>query len=177
MAQMMQNRGKVAARDIHEHKLKLIDEAAARLGTSIVESELQDAAEPDPEHEAYYDRVLLDAPCSGLGIIRRKPDIKWARGSSDIESITALQEKLIQNVSKTVKPGGVLVYSTCTVLPEENEYIVRNFIENGTEFYEDSISTYLPAGLAQYAKGCMLQVYPNRDGIDGFFIARMKRKV
>lgn len=177
MAQMMNNRGKVIARDIHEHKLKLIDEAAARLGTSIVESELHDAAEPDPGHEAHFDKVLLDAPCSGLGIVRRKPDIKWARESEDIESITALQKKLLQNVSKAVKSGGVLVYSTCTILPEENEYIVRNFIESNTEFYEDDISPYIPAALALHAKGCMLQVYPNRDGIDGFFIARLKRKV
>ncbi len=176
MAQMMQNRGRVIARDIYEHKLRLIDEAAARLGTSIVESELRDAAEPDPMHEAYFDKVLLDAPCSGLGIVRRKPDIKWARESSDIESITSLQEKLLRNVSKAVKPGGILVYSTCTILPEENEYIVRNFIESSTDFCEDMIAPYLPSALAMHAKGCMLQVYPNRDGIDGFFIARLKRK-
>jgi 16S rRNA (cytosine967-C5)-methyltransferase len=176
MAQMMQNRGSVTARDIHEHKLRLIDEAASRLGTSIVESELHDAAEPDPAHEAYFDRVLLDAPCSGLGIVRRKPDIKWARENSDIGSITELQEKLLQNVSKAVKPGGILVYSTCTILPEENECIVRKFIENNNEFCEDDISHYLPPALAQHAKGCMLQVYPNRDGVDGFFIARLKRK-
>ncbi len=176
MAQMMQNRGRVIARDIHEHKLRLIDEAASRLGTSIVESELHDAAEPDPMHEAYFDKVLLDAPCSGLGIVRRKPDIKWARENSDIRSITALQEKLLQNVSKAVKPGGILVYSTCTILPEENECIVRRFIESNPEFCEDMIAPYLPSELAAHAKGCMLQVYPNRDGIDGFFIARLRRK-
>ncbi len=177
MAQMMQNRGRVVARDIHEHKLKLIDEAASRLGTSIVETELRDAAEPDPDHEAYFDKVLLDAPCSGLGIVRRKPDIKWARESSDIGSITALQERLLQNVSRTVKPGGILVYSTCTILPEENEHMVRNFTERNGEFCEDDISPFLPPELARHARGGMLQVWPNRDGIDGFFIARLKRKV
>ncbi len=176
MAMLMQNRGSVTARDIHEHKLKLIDEAAIRLGTSIIASELHDAAEPDVKNDGRFDRVLLDAPCSGLGIVRRKPDIKWARENSDIGSITALQEKLIQNVSKAVKPGGVLVYSTCTILPEENEYIVQKFIKNNTDFYEDDISPYLSPALALYARGCMLQLYPNRDGIDGFFIARLKRK-
>ncbi|NLK87771.1 MAG: 16S rRNA (cytosine(967)-C(5))-methyltransferase RsmB [Clostridiaceae bacterium] len=176
MAQIMKNSGRVIARDIHEHKLRLIDEAASRLGTSIVESELYDAGIPDPTHEAYFDRVLLDAPCSGLGIVRRKPDIKWARESSDIGSIATLQGKLLQNVSKAVKPGGILVYSTCTILPEENECIVRNFIESNREFCEDDISPYLPPALAPYARGSMLQVYPNRDGIDGFFIARLKRK-
>ncbi len=177
MAQMMHNSGKVIAGDIHKHKLRLIDEAASRLGISIIESRLHDAAEPDPQYEGYFDRVLLDAPCSGLGIIRRKPDIKWSRDSSDIGSITQLQEKLIWNASKTVKPGGVLVYSTCTVLPEENEVIIRNFIKNNSDFYEDDITPYLPQELVLQAKGCMLQVYPNRDGIDGFFIARLRKRV
>ncbi len=176
MAQLMNNQGKVTARDIHEHKLKLIEEATARLGTDIVKTEMHDAAVPDQRDEAAYDRVLLDAPCTGLGIIRRKPDIKWARESGDIKSITELQSRLIGNLSRTVKPGGILVYSTCTILPEENEHIIRNFIENNEEFIEDDIAPFLPSTLAKHAKGCMLQLYPNRDGIDGFFIARMKRK-
>jgi len=177
MAQMMQNKGLITAMDIHEHKLKLIEDAAGRLGTDIIRTELHDAAIPVPQHEGAYDRVLLDAPCSGLGIIRRKPDIKWARENRDIGSITGLQRRLIDSVSKAVKPGGVMVYSTCTLLPEENECIVRDFLNNNDEFYEDDITAYLPPGLAKHARGGMIQAYPNRDGIDGFFVARLARKV
>ena len=176
MAQLMQNKGAVIARDIHEHKLKLIDDAAARLGINIIKSELHDAALPDTKHEQAFDRVLLDAPCTGLGIIKRKPDIKWARETKDIDSITALQKQLINTVSKSVKPGGVLVYSTCTILPEENEGVVNSFLEQNGDFEADEITTFLPSDLAVHAKGCMLQLYPNRDGIDGFFIARIKRR-
>jgi 16S rRNA (cytosine967-C5)-methyltransferase len=176
MAQLMNNHGLITAMDIHEHKLKLVKDASDRLGTGIIRTELHDAAAVAPQHEGVYDRVLLDAPCSGLGIIRRKPDIKWARENRDIESITALQRRLISSVSKALKPGGVMVYSTCTLLPEENECIVREFLNNNNEFYEDDIAAYLPPELAKYSRGCMLQLYPNRDGIDGFFIARLARR-
>jgi len=176
IAQLMQDKGTVIARDIHEHKLKLIDDAAARLGIRSIRTELHDAALTDTQHEKAFDRVLLDAPCTGLGIIRRKPDIKWARETKDIESITALQSKLINTVSRTVKPGGILVYSTCTILPEENEDMVDAFLKENEEFEADEIAPYLPAELAVHAKGCMLQLFPNRDGIDGFFIARLRRR-
>lgn len=176
-AQLMKNTGTVLARDIHEHKLKLIEDAAKRLGINIVKCELHDAAILDHADENAFDGVLLDAPCTGLGIIRRKPDIKWARETKDIESITSLQKKLLQTVSQCVKPGGVLVYSTCTILPEENDEVVAAFLDGNKDFSADNIAPYLPEGLAARANGCMLQTYPNRDGIDGFFIARMVRKV
>ncbi|HOQ07558.1 MAG TPA: 16S rRNA (cytosine(967)-C(5))-methyltransferase RsmB [Clostridiales bacterium] len=177
MAQLMRNRGLITAMDIHEHKLRLIEEAAGRLGTDIVRTELHDATIPVPEHEGAYDRVLLDAPCSGLGIIRRKPDIKWAKENRDLRSIMQLQRRLMDSVSKAVRPGGVLVYSTCTLLPEENESVVKDFLNENDEFYEDDITPFLPPGLAIHARGGMLQVYPNRDGTDGFFVARLARKV
>lgn len=176
LAQLMQNKGIIIARDIHEHKLKLVNDAAVRLGITIVKSELHDAALPDPQNIKVFDRVLLDAPCTGLGIVRRKPDIKWARETKDVENITALQKKLIHTVSELVKPGGVLVYSTCTILPEENNDIVEDFLKENADFEADDIAPFLPAELAQKAKGCMLQLYPNRDGIDGFFIARIRRR-
>lgn len=176
MAQLMCNQGKIIAWDIHEHKLKLVDDSAKRLGIDIIECELNDAGMPDEKYDRAFDRVLLDAPCMGLGIIRRKPDIKWVRKAEDIAQITVLQERLIQKVSSAVKPGGILVYSTCTVLPEENENIVTGFLKRNHDFEEDDIVPFLPAALKAHSKGCMLQVYPNRDGIDGFFIARLKRK-
>jgi 16S rRNA (cytosine967-C5)-methyltransferase len=176
MAQLMQNRGTVLARDIHEHKIKLIEDTAKRLGIDIIKCELHDAASPDNTDDGAFDRVLLDAPCTGLGIVRRKPDIKWARETKDVEGITALQKKLLQMVSRSVKPGGSLVYSTCTILPEENEAVVKGFLQENESFEPVDIAQFLPAGLAEHAKGCMLQTYPNRDGIDGFFMARLRRK-
>lgn len=175
IAQLMKNRGIIVAGDIHEHKLRLVDDAASRLGINIIKSEIRDAVVPDERYDKAFDRVLLDAPCTGLGITRRKPDIKWAREEKDIESITALQKDMIKAVSQSVKPGGVLVYCTCTVLPEENEEIVTDFLENNPEFKGEEIAQYLPPGIAVHAKGFMLQIYPNRDGIDGFFIARLRR--
>jgi 16S rRNA (cytosine967-C5)-methyltransferase len=175
IAQLMKNRGIIVAGDIHKHKLKLVDDTALRLRIDIIKSEIRDAAVPDERYDKAFDRVLLDAPCTGLGITRRKPDIKWAREEKDIESISALQKDMIRAVSQSVKPGGVLVYCTCTVLPEENEEIVTDFLENNPEFKGDEIAQYLPPGIAVHAKGFMLQIYPNRDGIDGFFIARLRR--
>jgi len=176
MAQLMENKGKIVACDIHEHKIKLIDESAARLGANIIESRLYDVSVPNAEFEGAFDKVLLDAPCTGLGIIRRKPDIKWARKAEDIEGIVALQRRLIRNVSKWVKPGGVMVYSTCTVLPEENECILNDFLMENQDFEADDIRVFVPDGLALKAKGCMLHLYPHTDGTNGFFISRIRRK-
>lgn len=176
IAQLMKNTGTVIARDVFEHKLKLVQDNAERLGFGIIKTELRDALLPDAENAEAFDRVLLDAPCTGLGIVRRKPDIKWARETRDITAITELQKKLLENAAMLVKPGGVLVYSTCTVLPEENEHMVREFIAGHPGFYGDDIAPFLPDGLAQYANGCMVQLFPNRDGIDGFFVARLRRK-
>jgi 16S rRNA (cytosine967-C5)-methyltransferase len=172
----MQNTGRIIARDIFKHKLKLVEENAARLGISIIHTELYDAVLPDEKHAGAFDGVLLDAPCTGLGIVRRKPDIKWARETKDINTITELQKKLLNNAAMLLKPGGVLVYSTCTVLPEENEYMVKDFLAGHTEFAGDEIAPFLPVGLAQHANGCMVQLFSNRDGIDGFFVARLRKK-
>ena len=108
IAQLMKNKGTVLARDIHEHKIKLIDQAALRLGIEIIRTGIFDASVPDAELAGKADRVLLDAPCTGLGIIRRKPDIKWTGESSDAAEIAALQRKMIKAAGACVRPGGVL---------------------------------------------------------------------
>ena len=175
IAQLMHNKGTILARDVHEHKIKLINDAVARLGLDIIKTEIYDAALPDTKYAKKADRVLLDAPCTGLGIIRKKPDIKWTR-DIDTSEITKLQLKLINTVSSCVKPGGILVYSTCTITPEENQDIIRSFLDTNSEFQMSDISGYLPKELGKYIedKG-MIQLYPNRDGTDGFFIARLER--
>lgn len=176
IAQLMKNRGRVVARDIHPHKIRLIEEAVERLGTSIVEPEVFDAAILDEKFAGKVDRVLLDAPCTGYGILQRKPDIKWSRSPSDQAEITALQKKLLEVGSSYVKPGGVLVYSTCTIGNEENEDLVKEFIRTHDEFEFCAIEKLLPEPLAERGKAGCLQLYPNLDGVDGFFIAKMQKK-
>lgn len=177
IAQLMENKGTVLARDIHEHKIKLIEQSASRLGIDIIKTSINDALIPDTELENKADRVLLDAPCTGLGIIRRKPDIKWTSESSDTKEIANLQRKMIIAAGKSVKPGGVLVYSTCTILPEENTEIVKEFLDTNTDFEMDDLSKVVPEVLkSKMIEKGMLQLYSNRDGADGFFIARLKKR-
>jgi len=176
IAELMKDRGTVIARDIHEHKVKLIEDAVERLGLGIVKTEVFDAAELDERIVQKADRVLIDAPCSGLGIIRKKPDIKWARNQEDMDEITGLQKKIIHTASSYVKPGGVLVYSTCTINPMENEDIIEDFIRSNGEFGMEDVSSFLPEKLQKpEAHKGWIQMYPNIDKTDGFFIARMKR--
>lgn len=177
VAQLMQNRGAVLARDVFEHKTKLVMSAAARLGIDIIRTEVYDSSLPDEAHAGKFDRILLDAPCTGLGIMRRKPEIRWSREAEDEKAVTELQLKLIKAVSSALKPGGTMVYSTCTILPRENRELVRRFLEEDGAFDLDDITPYIPEKLKGYAeeKG-MLQLYPNRDGIDGFFIARLRKR-
>lgn len=178
MAQRMQNRGHITAWDIHEHKMDLIRENAERLGINIIEVQQRDASEPAEDRHDSYHRVLVDAPCSGTGIIRRKPDIKWQRKPEDFSNLIEVQLKILNNVSRLVAPGGVLVYSTCSVDVRENEQIVRGFLSDHPDFEPTSLKPWLPAELAGKpgtGEG-ILRLYPHIDGTDGFFIARLRKK-
>lgn len=176
MAQLMENKGMIVARDIHEHKIMLVEDTMKRMGINIVKTEVFDAVDFDEKYLEKADRVLVDAPCTGLGIIRRKPDIKWRRNVSDEKEITSLQLRILNTASKYVKPGGVLVYSTCTINPDENEGIVSKFIGLNKEFRMVDITPYLHKSLKKpdASKGRM-QLYPNIDKTDGFFIAKMEK--
>lgn len=177
IAQLMKNTGKVVARDIHEHKIKIIEEAAKRLGITIIQAEMYDAAKIDHNYKGKADCVLVDAPCTGLGIIRKKPDIKWSRNLGDKKEITELQSKILAAASSYVKAGGTLVYSTCTIEPEENEEMVKVFLLENKDFEMENIERFLPQNLkVDSASQGFVQLYPNIHGIDGFFIARMKRR-
>lgn len=178
MGQVMENRGHIDAWDIHDHKIALINENAKRLGIEIVEASQRDAIQLWDEGRDMYDRVLVDAPCSGTGIIRRKPDIKWKRKKDDFGSLVEIQKKILYNSSRYVKPGGVLVYSTCSLDVRENEHIVAAFLSENSDFKTESLEDYLPQAL-KMKEGInegILRLYPHVDGTDGFFIARMKRK-
>ncbi len=178
IGELMNNKGTVIARDIYKHKAALVEEAALRLGTSIVEAEVFDASELDEAYVGKADRVLVDAPCTGLGIIRRKPDIKWSRNASVKNEIADLQMKILYTASRYVKPGGIIVYSTCTIEREENMDVIEKFTGGDGDFELEDISPYLPGNLKEsYSIPGVIQLFQNVNNIDGFFIARMRRKV
>jgi 16S rRNA (cytosine967-C5)-methyltransferase len=177
IAELMENKGTVIARDIHEHKIKIINDTAKRLSLNIIKAEIFDATLPDEKYFNKADRVLVDAPCTGLGIIRKKPDIKWAKNLSDKKEINALQSKILTASSKYVKPGGVLVYSTCTIEKEENEDIINKFLKENADFLSVDITDCLKGFQSKdTAKDGYVQFYPNIDGIDGFFMAKLKKR-
>jgi len=160
MAEKMGADGQVYAFDIYEHKLELIQKQAARLGTGIVKTRCQDGRFALKELAAKADRVLADVPCSGLGVIRRKPEIKIKEDAQlDFAELVQRQKEILETASGYVKPGGVLVYSTCTVNPAENEEQVASFLESHREFRLESMN----------------QLFPDRE-TDGFFIAKMKKE-
>jgi 16S rRNA (cytosine967-C5)-methyltransferase len=178
IAQLMQDQGHITAWDVHEHKTELIRENAQRLGIHIIDVKQRDAMENTDGEKERYHRVLVDAPCSGTGIIRRKPDIKWQRNQDDFSSLVEVQQKILYNAGSTVVPGGVLVYSTCSLDVRENEQIIRYFLNTGAGFELTPLHNLLPADLAgkQGIHEGMLRLYPHIDGTDGFFIARLKKK-
>lgn len=178
IAQSMNNKGHIDAWDIHEHKIDLINENAKRLGIDIISASQRDALELYDKKHDVYDKVLVDAPCSGTGIIRRKPDIKWKRKKEDFSSLVEIQKKILYNSSRYVKLGGVLVYSTCSLNKRENEQVMSDFLSENQEFETQSLKPYLPEGLSNktHVDEGMLKLYPHIDGTDGFFISRMRRK-
>lgn len=160
----------ITACDIHENKLRRILDGAERLGLSGISLRAQDARSFVPEWGSAFDVVLADVPCSGLGVIRKKPDIRY-KDPAAFSGLPAIQRDILENVSRYVKTGGTLLYSTCTVRPEENEDVVRSFLSAHPPYtYEDFT---LPGGFV--SAGGMLQLWPQRSGTDGFFIAKMRR--
>lgn len=172
LAELMENTGSILAVDKYESKLKLINEGAERLGITNIKTLCGDSIDLDYEEE--FDLVFADVPCSGLGTISKKPDIKWKREIDDIIKLNRIQKDILDNAADMVKPGGVLVYSTCTIEPEENEQIVLKFLENHPEFTLDPAEKYLPEKVCTNG---MMQTFPHRHSCDGAFAARMIKKI
>ncbi|MFR5945382.1 MAG: methyltransferase domain-containing protein, partial [Megamonas funiformis] len=175
MATLMQNKGKIIACDIYEHKLKLIQDNANRLGINIIEPKLLDAREIGNQYKNQADKVLVDAPCSGMGVLRRKPDSRWNKTAEIFEELPPLQLAILESAALAVKPQGVLVYSTCTIMPQENIEIINQFLAKHLDFVLEDIRKYLPFKTKNKEK--TLQLMPYKDNTDGFFIARMYKKV
>ncbi len=177
IAQLMHNQGRLLAMDNKPHKLEQLKQNCRRLGVDIVRAVAQDASLPLGFKETYFDRILLDAPCSSLGVIARYPECRWRRQAGDISRLSKLQGNILKQVARYLKPGGILVYSTCSFEAEENEGVIRPFLEANKEFVLADPSPYLPAGLQLHIQkdGC-LRLLPHKWGGDGFFMARLLRK-
>ena len=172
IATLMNNTGKVVSRDIYDHKINLIKNSVNRLGLKNVTVELFDALNLDKESVDKFDYVLADVPCSGLGIIKRKPEIKY-KEKDEFKDLPKLQKAILQNASKYVKVGGTLVYSTCTVQDNENIEVVESFLQSNKRFEFEKIEN-INVDLENEDKG-YIKIYPNVHGMDGFFIAKLKR--
>ena len=175
LGEVMQGTGRVYAWDLHEHRVDLIKTGAKRLKLDNIRCSVKDATVVRNEMLQSVDAVIIDAPCSGLGVMADKPDIKYHLTKAKLSEITETQQKLLDTCSEYVKVGGALVYSTCTILPQENGEQIKRFLDSHPNFKLDDDVSYLPEQLISRAKGGMVQFLPNRDGIEGFFIARMVR--
>jgi 16S rRNA (cytosine967-C5)-methyltransferase len=170
LADIMCNVGEIIAVDKFESRIRVMEGNLERLGVAIVKYVHIDALEYEAEP---FDRVLVDAPCSGLGTLSKKPDIKWKRDLLDIKRLTPLQSDLLNKAAELVKPGGVVVYSTCTIEPEENFEIVSKFLETHDNFKLDDASKFVDKNIVD-GNGCISSL-PHRDRMDGAFSARLIR--
>jgi len=180
MAERMLNEGEIKSIDIHPHKVKLILNQQERLGLSIIDGQVLDARQLidsyDPES---FDRILVDAPCSGLGVIQRKPDLKWAKREGDIQRLSVIQQEIIESVWPLLKKGGRLVYSTCTIDEDENEKVITTFVDHHEDaMFEDDFTRRLPGVMSEKSEQTKgrIQLYPGEFDTDGFFISSVMKK-
>ncbi|MFT8317180.1 MAG: 16S rRNA (cytosine(967)-C(5))-methyltransferase RsmB [Sporolactobacillus sp.] len=182
LAERMGNKGQLIALDLHPHKTKLIDDTAQRLGLTNIETRPLDARKAvEAFGEASFDRLLLDVPCSGLGVIRRKPEIRWEKSPEDLEGLLRVQAQILERTAPLVRAGGWLVYSTCTLNREENDQQILAFLAGHPEFdWEPGFHERMPEKGFEHAsfsrQESMLQIMPFTFESDGFFIACLKRK-
>lgn len=167
IAEILNQTGQVDAYDIHPHKIDLIDFNVKKLRLKNVNTDVHDATQP---FNQTYDYILVDAPCSGFGVMRRKPEIKYEKTSKDVEALWHLQLEILENASKSLAPGGELVYSTCTIEQMENENVVYSFLKANKDF---EFSTFIDPRTNQETK--TLQLLPQDYNSDGFFITKVKR--
>lgn len=175
MAEQMAGTGRVYAWDVHEHRVTLIRAMAHRLRLENVRPVVRDASVLKDDLISSMDAVLLDAPCSGLGVMDNKPDIKYRATPESVKELTGIQEKLLDTCCQYVKRNGTLVYSTCSVLPEENGEQVKRFLQKHPEFVLSPLPDAIDEKFRKEYTDTGLQLLPHRDGVEGFFIARMRR--
>jgi len=173
IAAMMKNDGTVWALDVHKHRVELIEDNARRLGVKIIKARQCDATDELAGEYGDMDKVLIDAPCSGVGVIRRRVDLKWRLRPEQVEELARLQYAILEKAAACVRPGGIVVYSTCTVTRKENADVVLKFLDHHPAFSPDP---EFPLILEKYltSEG-FVQIWPGDENMDGFFIARLRR--
>jgi len=168
LAELMKNKGEIIACDLHEHRLELVRDNAERLGISIIKVKQLDATQIFPEWIGKFDKILLDVPCMGIGVIKRKPDIKWQRKPEDLATISNIQLNILRTCAKYLKPKGELVYSTCSILKKENENIIEKFLKE-SEFEIKRINK------GDNKEEMIYSIFPDVEK-DGFFICKLNKK-
>ena len=179
IAELLNNTGQVVCLDLHVHKVQLINEQIERLQLKNVITKVLDSRKVQDYYQLEsFDKILVDAPCSGFGVIRRKPDIKYVKQEADIKNLASIQLAILQAVAPLLKKGGTLVYSTCTIDQEENSDVIQKFLENHSEFrVDESIRNRLPEKLQPFISKGQVQIYPQYFGTDGFYIASLRKQV
>ncbi|MDG5788245.1 16S rRNA (cytosine(967)-C(5))-methyltransferase RsmB [Evansella sp. AB-P1] len=180
IAEKMENTGEIVSLDIHKHKVGLIQQQANRLDLNNIEAMALDARKAqDQFKDESFDKILVDAPCSGLGVIQRKPDLKWSKKEEDIGRLAHIQRDILSAVWPLLKKGGRLVYSTCTVDLDENNHVISEFVhEREDATFDESLKERIPT-VFQNIKNSndgMLQLFPGENGTDGFFISAVMKK-
>ena len=175
IAEIMNNNGNIIAWDLYKKRLEKVKENSKRLGINIIKTEVNDATILKEEYIEKFDKILIDAPCLGLGVIKRKPDIKWQRKFEDIIEISKIQEKILNICSKYLKKGGILVYSTCSIIQAENDIIIQNFINDSIFDLEEINNINISKIENKIERKGVKKLYPN-EKIDGFFIAKLIKK-
>ena len=180
LAELMHNCGEIRAVDLHTGKLRKLQENCQRLGVTIARPQQADVttlARRAGQEPRQCDRLLLDAPCSGLGVLRRHPEAKWTRQPAQIREFQQLQLRLLRATAPLLRPGGICVYSVCTTEPEENEAVITEFLRTAHDFRLESVVPYLPGAASQSATAeGFLRIDPPQPCFDGFFAARLARQ-
>jgi 16S rRNA (cytosine967-C5)-methyltransferase len=168
LAELTDDRARIVAIDLNQSRLKLIRQNLNRLGLKSVQLVRADGAQLACRK---VDKVIVDAPCSGLGVLAKRADLRWKRTPQQLDELTELQLRLLRNAAKILKPGGVLVYCTCTIEPEENELMVERFLQENKEFHTESASRFVPEGVTNSTG--YVYTFPHRHKMDGSFAARL----
>ncbi|MEW6189069.1 MAG: 16S rRNA (cytosine(967)-C(5))-methyltransferase RsmB [Actinomycetota bacterium] len=176
LAQLMGNEGRIIAVDIHQSRLRLVKDNCSRLGIKNVQIIQGDSTRLGEVVEKPVDKVLVDAPCSGLGVLARRPDARWRKTPQQIDELSILQSRLLDSASKFVKRKGVLVYSVCTISKKESEQVMKGFLKKHPEFSLEDISSFLPPPLRAEMPLKFIQLLPHRHGTDGLFVCRFKKE-
>ena len=175
LSEMMGDTGRVYAWDTHAHRVELIRGTMNRLKLENVRPAVKDASVPREDMAMTLDAALVDAPCSGTGVMNEKPDVKYRVTEEGVQALCRTQKDILDAIAPMVKVGGTLVYSTCSILPQENEEQIRAFLERHPEYEIQPMGAELPEKLAAHENACGLQMFAHRDGTDGFYVCRMRR--